>query len=166
MFMRMFIDPNICIMFFFHTKWYRIYSINWINCQIIQYMELWNYYTQVSLVDWSWWIFAFILRHHRILWSFVDALLFILPFSIPLNLWNVVFFSIFFPWIPVVPFFLKKKILLFSAIFHVFRASFLQDPFLLCKGSRAFCFTFNPIFNDRLSVFSLEYVANLHILNY
>lgn len=76
------------------------------------------------------------------------------------------FFSIFFPWIPVVPFFLKKKILLFSAIFHVFRASFLQDPFLLCKGSRAFCFTFNPIFNDRLSVFSLEYVANLHILNY
>lgn len=25
---------------FFHTKWYRIYSINWINCQIIQYMEL------------------------------------------------------------------------------------------------------------------------------
>ena len=140
MFMRMFIDPNICIMFFIHTKWYRISSINWINCQIIQYMELWNYCTQVSLVDLSWWNFAFILRHNRILWSLL------MPFclsclSVFLWTFGMLFFSTCFPWIPVVPFFLKKKILLFSAIFHVFRASFLQDPFLLCKGSRAFCFT-------------------------
>ena len=111
-------------------------SINWMNCQIIQYMELWNYCTQVSLVDWSWWNFAFILRHNRILWSLL------MPFclsclSVFLWTFGMLFFPIFFPWIPVVPFFLKKKILLFSAIFHVFRASFLQDPFLLCKGSGA-----------------------------
>lgn len=136
MFMRMFIDPNICIMFFFHTKWYRIYSINWINCQIIQYMELWNYYTQVSLVDWSWWNFAFILRHHRILWSFVDALLFILPFSIPLNLWNVVFFPYFFLEFLLSRFSWRKK----SFSFLQFSMCFVHH---FCRIH--FCFAKDPV---------------------
>ena len=157
MFMRMFIDPNICIMFFIHTKWSRISSINWINCQIIQYMELWNYCTQVSLVDWSWWNFAFILRHNRILWSLL------MPFCLScLSVFLWTFGMLFFPY-----FFLEFLLSRFS--WRKKSSLFCNFPCVSCiifAGSRAFCFTFNPIFNDRFSVFSLEYAANLHILNY
>ena len=154
-------------MFFIHTKWYRISSINRINCQIIQYMELWNYCTQVSLVDWSWWNFAFILRHNRILWSLL------MPFSLSclsVFLWTfgMLFFSMFFSLNSCCPVFPKEKnpslfcnfpcvscIIFAGSIFALQRIPCL----LLHSPSIQF-------FDDRFSVFSLEYTANLHILNY